>query len=112
MDFFLGGFALQFHIHVYFDSQIFNGFCAFDSSYLLYFVSCKNFRFLLVQPKVILELEGSDLINGLSNLLFLNTDDAIPAQLRCPILDGSSSRNYHDATDSSLKAPVLTRIRP
>ena len=30
-------------------------------------------------------------------------------QLNCAI---PSSRNYHDATDSSLKAPVLTRIRP
>ena len=75
MDLFLSGFSLQFHIHIYFDSQILNGFCAFDSSYLLYFLSCKNFRFFLVQPEVILELEGSELINGLSNLLFLVTHD-------------------------------------
>ena len=75
MDLFLSGFSLQFHIHVYLDSQVLNGFCAFDSSYLLYLLSCKNFRFLLVQPEVILELEGSELINGLSNLLFLVTHD-------------------------------------
>jgi hypothetical protein len=31
--------------------------------------------------------------------------------LRYPILDGSSSRNYHDAIDSSLRIPVLIRIR-
>ena len=37
---------------------------------------------------------------------------SIPVQLRYPILDGPSSRNYHDATDSSPGAPVLTRIRP
>ena len=75
MDLFLSDFSLQLHIHIYFDSQILNGFCAFDSSYLLYFLSCKNFRFFLVQPEVILELEGSELINGLSNLLFLVTHD-------------------------------------
>ena len=75
MNLFLGGFSLQFHIHIYFDSQILNGFCAFDSSYLLYSLGCKNFRFFLVQPEVILELEGSELINGLSNLLFLVTHD-------------------------------------
>jgi len=75
VDLFLGGFSLQFHIRIYFDSQILNGFCAFDSSYLLYFLSCKNFRFLLIQSEVILELEGNDLINGLSNLLFLITHD-------------------------------------
>ena len=75
MDLFLGGFSLQFHIHIYFDSQILNGFCAFDSSYLLYFLSCKNFRFLLVQPEIILELEGSELINGLPNRLFLVAHD-------------------------------------
>ena len=75
MDLFLGGFSLQFHIHVYFDSQVLNGFCAFDSSYLLYFLSCKGFQLLLIQSEVILELEGSDLINCLFNLLFLVTHD-------------------------------------
>ncbi len=75
MDFFLGDFSLQFHIHVYFDSQVLSDFCAFDSSYLLYLLSCNNFRFLLVQSEVILELEGSELINGLSNLLLLVTHD-------------------------------------
>ena len=75
MDLVLGGFSLQFHIHVYFDPQVLNDFCEFDSSYLLYLLSCKNLRLLLVQPEVILELEGSELINGLSNLLFLVTHD-------------------------------------